>query len=784
MAEVDVTGLSVKLKEAKKHIDDLRGSMLELINDGKDTAKVEEQITNEQEKLNRVMSIGKKTTNEVKGYYNQLNKELREARKAYKELSEEELKNGNEGKRLLKIIQDNDAALKELDAGMGVYTRNVGQYGIVIEEAFKRGLGSLGGVNGILGDILGTMGKLIPMIKKTTSTAEGGIKGIGAAIKAIPFMLIITALTTIISNWSDIRDSIFGVDEEYQKVINDADLFLQAQNEILDDMNRESKLMKAKGRSQKEVLEYQKKIVEGQLAEAQAQKKNLELEVQRLQSHSWLYRLIMGENGKIDEANDKIKDLDSNIASLTKQVKDINTDIQIEDITGGGKTSKQVESHIQQTLKRLRDFGKDEIQILDETFQREKKLLDDEYRHNLKKRKEYEEALTLLIKEHNEKREKALKTIAANPSDIKDRLNKGIDEDKFNEEMLQRQYNDEYTLLYNAKQAELKLAGDNAEKRKEIERTYATWFEMLNNELAENYKKLEDGKVEKTVSAEEKVLAARKEAAEKAENYNYNMSDDKGQDAQIKHIENLWAIQDDYYNSVIEMNAKLLENEYLTDEEKDKIRERIHKAELARMDAQMKKDVDTKNAMVKQEKLSWKQITQVATQGAQALGNIMSSIATMWQNDIKQKEEAGEISEEQARSEFERSKKLAYGAAILQTAAGIVNAISTSMALPQPGGAIAAAINAATVAAAGAIQIATIAKQTYDSVGSGGGGGNNPIIIPPMATYQETSVVNPTERDSIDSLTEVMKNQTVTVKITDVEKVENRKRSTVAESTW
>lgn len=63
---------------------------------------------------------------------------------------------------------------------------------------------------------------------------------------------------------------------------------------------------------------------------------------------------------------------------------------------------------------------------------------------------------------------------------------------------------------------------------------------------------------------------------------------------------------------------------------------------------------------------------------------------------------------------FEKNKKLQIVNATISMLTGIVNAISSSMQLPQPMGAILAAINAATVATVGGIQIAQIKKQTYE----------------------------------------------------------------------
>ena len=73
----------------------------------------------------------------------------------------------------------------------------------------------------------------------------------------------------------------------------------------------------------------------------------------------------------------------------------------------------------------------------------------------------------------------------------------------------------------------------------------------------------------------------------------------------------------------------------------------------------------------------------------------------------------------QSKDGFEKNKKLQIANTTISMLQGIVNAITSSMALPQPWGAIQAGINAGTVATVGAIQIANIKKQQYDGSGSG-----------------------------------------------------------------
>lgn len=127
---------TTSLKEYKKHIDELRGALLGLEKGSEDYKKVEDEIIKETTKLNEVLKTGKKNVEYVKGSYYDLNKQLVEAKKQWKALSEEQ-RNSPMGKELQQHIVDLDKQLKGLDSNIGQYQRNVGNYGSAFSMAFK-----------------------------------------------------------------------------------------------------------------------------------------------------------------------------------------------------------------------------------------------------------------------------------------------------------------------------------------------------------------------------------------------------------------------------------------------------------------------------------------------------------------------------------------------------------------------------------------------------------------------------------------------------------------------
>jgi hypothetical protein len=183
MAEnVAVTTLEIRgtekvattMKELKQQITDYRNELVSL---GQVEDKNEEQIARQEEVIQKLQKATKLLTDVTNAHkqsakedgkevdiandsYNALQKRLTELKKAYKEMTAAE-RDSELGKETLQTISQLDVKLKELDAGMGVYSRNVGNYGMSFEEAMNtarqssgylaQGIGTLNGVIGMMG---------------------------------------------------------------------------------------------------------------------------------------------------------------------------------------------------------------------------------------------------------------------------------------------------------------------------------------------------------------------------------------------------------------------------------------------------------------------------------------------------------------------------------------------------------------------------------------------------------------------------------------------------------
>ena len=143
-----------QLKEALKQIKDEMGKT----SDAKDYEKLAKEaakLTNELTNVNKQQREYNKELQNSKaaaGSYNALNAELVKLRQSYKALSEEE-RNGVAGRDALKRIGELDTQLKKLDAGMGNFQRNVGNYPQTILGQIGNLVPAFGRVTNVINDV-------------------------------------------------------------------------------------------------------------------------------------------------------------------------------------------------------------------------------------------------------------------------------------------------------------------------------------------------------------------------------------------------------------------------------------------------------------------------------------------------------------------------------------------------------------------------------------------------------------------------------------------------------
>ncbi len=205
---VDLGNTATSLKDYKKHIDDLRGSLLQLDETSEEYKKISQEIKNEQDKLNEVMKAGKYDVDQAEGSYNQLTKTMSELKKEWKATGDE-ARRAELGQQILDINNQ----LKELDQSTGDFHRSVGDYANAFEKAFDKCLDGVKNLDGPIGDLGGTVKNLLPVIKSVNQTAVAGLSGVKKALASTGIGLLIVAVGELVAHWQDLLN-IVGVSQE------------------------------------------------------------------------------------------------------------------------------------------------------------------------------------------------------------------------------------------------------------------------------------------------------------------------------------------------------------------------------------------------------------------------------------------------------------------------------------------------------------------------------------------------------------------------------------------
>lgn len=270
---VDLGNTTTSLKEYKKHIDELRGSLLQLDETSEEYQKIAQEVTDEQNKLNEVMKVGKTQTDAAEGSYNQLAQTMSELKKQWKATADEA-----ERDELGKQILDINNQLKELDASTGNYQRNVGDYANAFEKAFDKCLDGITSIDGPLGQIGGTVKNLIPVIKSINSTATAGLSGIKKGIAATGIGLFVVAVGELAAHWKDIVGFLgkaVGLQTDYTKEVelakNQMDGYLSSLKEANKELNTELQILGLQGKSRSELLQIEIDGLKAQSKEAEKQ---------------------------------------------------------------------------------------------------------------------------------------------------------------------------------------------------------------------------------------------------------------------------------------------------------------------------------------------------------------------------------------------------------------------------------------------------------------------------------------------------------------------------------
>lgn len=426
---------------------------------------------------------------------------------------------------------------------------------------------------------------------------------------------------------------------------------------------------------------------------------------------------------------------------------------------------------------KLKAYKKDSKEYKD--AQREKWAYDREYQAHL------DQASKTQVKQAKETTDTSIKEKEREEAEIKKiqkRSELSLMEAKDAElQRLKDQYDEEFELFEKHQQDTTNLTAEYEKKRKEIEDKYKKQKE------ADDKKKMDDATKDALFYSQKSL----------------NTSNDKNKQA-VREIELYYSLKEAKssgslsFNDLIEETNRIYEaNKQHLQEQADEYKKLMENKDIdpkARADAERDyantmaeiRNLDTQNLIdnTNLQKEYIQQQIEMYSNLAESIGDIFGSIADILEDDIKNKVENGEITEEEGKKQFKAVKAFQIAQATINTISGAIAAFMSCQSLPWPANAIVGAAQAAAVTAAGVAQIAKIKSTQLGGGGSSAGSATAAPVQTAPEEYVAPYTQNATGESEITRLADSIHNQRVYVVESDITEAQNRSKVRVTESTW
>jgi len=397
------------LSDYKNKIDDLKKSLEGLDETSSEYKNTTEEIEKSEKMLNSIMKLSTDQLNEANKRYEELVSLLKQ--------TENGLNGVNKAGNSINIdekIADFTQYMKDLTGETSNSTEGINELGDAGASTFEKlldgtdkSLSSLGLFNGSIGQTIKSViqcGKAALSAGKDAAAAE--------ALASGGLTIIISALVLIIGYWDEIKKfvgdcvdvvgELFGIQNSYKIAVQESEQAIVSMNNRLDEANDklsfQLRLMRAQGATSLEVAQAELKelrrqrddIIDQQIA---AQKRGMtDDQAKQIQD-------------SLDAVNDRIKKAQENVwierarqktqeeaarKAEQERLKTHNTKISTINKDSFDKEQQQRENQVNQILDRLHKENTDEITLLTEKYNKEKKLLEDAGKDTLLLTEEFE----------------------------------------------------------------------------------------------------------------------------------------------------------------------------------------------------------------------------------------------------------------------------------------------------------------------------------------------------------------------------------------------------------
>ena len=810
--EVVSAGYSFKsLGDAKKYIDRLRASLIDLDETSAEYAERVDEIDKVQDKLNKAMKATGDKTKDAEGSYNALSKQMSELKKAFKATNDEA-----EREVLAKQIVNIHDQLKEMDASIGNFQRNVGNY----EAAFTKGLSGItdklqalenplaiakNGVNA-LGKafkalITNPVGAFIMAIVVAVKALKKGFEGSETATNSLKrafsaLQPVMNAISNVFTGFAKIVGSIAekAIPALVNGLMKASDWMMSLLNKlgIVSDEKLES--FRKSIEAQKEAVKTTQELTDREIALTERKRKfmedeaRLEMEISELRSKATNKEQYTAKERQkfLNDAIAKEREINKEKLAIAQEEYDIMKK-RSELTDNDAATNDALAAASANLYNTKREYYEKERELVSQLQAAGQEL-------SAAEKKRLEEA-----KKNAEKAEEIKKEELKKVEEIKKRAELSLMPNKDRElKILEDKYKEEKALLEEYEQDTTKLTEEYEKKKQEImglskaeeinERAIQSLKDGTQRQLDVLKKRYEEEKklleangintVNLTKEYERQVAEAKAGAGEgKINDINDNSSlerdiADKTIQNEFDKKEKLLQIERERLEGTKSIYEELYALDGLSEEQKQE-----YANKLKEIDADLAENSKQMTDLKKEEAMS---LLNTYGQVAQGIGDLMGTISDIWQDSIKERVKNGKITEEQGKKEFEKSKKLQIATAIINGLAGVAMAVSTAMSLGPIAGPIMAAVNSAMVIATTAAQIAKIKSTSFDSGGGSVGGDVSAQAAPTPAAMEyvpnySTNVTGESETVNLaNAVNDGQKDQRVYLVESDINEVGKR----------
>lgn len=828
VVRVNVDESIKSVRELRKAIADEKDALVAMTTQQKKTDEAQEQydktvesLQRHTEQLNTVMAASKKTNTAVAGSYYDLNAQLIEARKKWKNLTEEqrdaEAQLGDKG--LLGKIQRLDTQLKNMDAQIGQHQRSVGDYANQIASisglfggAGRAAAGALQGVNSLnmglkvmsANPVVAMFALLLPLITKVMDAMHGA-EGTSQAL-TVAFGPLKSVGDAVTKMFQGVGKAVAGALGWIGKMLDKLGLISEQAKERQALSRSEVELQKKERESLKQTADARRQIAElnaksvdkekytaseraaflQQAIELEGDIAKREADIARQRYENIKKRNSFSESSKeeLDEEAQSYADMVNAETEYYKKTKELN--------------GRLAELHSQEQTQRQQRLSAEKT-VIEQEAALAKAGSDEQYRLRLAARKKQLEADTAAKRASIKDADELNKTLS--------QLQRAYDKDV---EKLAREHADAIAQIerqtlenrmnaYESGSAEyLALAVEL--RRKEMEQLYQAEGEsdeafearriaagkaLAKAVEAASVAEVEAGRkrLENAVNEEIAGTVQAMQAAVELAKYNLDTLEQKIGESDEDFNARRIAARQAYAKVVQELDARQQEEELLR-------RENAMNAEIAGSQAYLEKALELKryelDILHQMEEESDEQFRarQLAAQKAYTdakqsllrqqvsdmtayagnVSSIMGSIADF----MEQSTQADEKTQRAA-------KNLRIASAIIDTLSGAVTAYSQAQSLGPIAGPITGALNAAAVVAAGTANIAKIRATQVSSSNSNASASMNtanmatPAVSAPVPVYTATPTTVVNTASDEDRLNELVKDQRVYILSSDLQ---------------